>query len=691
MLRFLLLFITFTNACICSEQQPKICLTMIVKNESKIIERCLSSVKDIIDYVSICDTGSTDDTIAIVEAYLKKMEIPGKVHRHAWKNFGHNRTLSVDEAKKMLLEMGASLPNTYLLLLDADMVLKVDPQFSRHCLQDDSYLLCQTYGGLSYYNTRLIRASLPWAVKGVTHEYWACDVPHQRTCLNSLSIDDREDGGSKSDKFERDLKLLIEGLKEEPGNERYMFYCAQTHKCLKQYPDAIRWYKNRIEKGGWKEEVWFSKYMIGECYEEMGFWDHALHWFMEAYQFNPERAEPLKKISSHYRANGQNELACLFAMHGLKIPYPKGQWLFISDPVYEYQFDEDISISAYYTKFKREGFAAINRLLLKKGIPHYVKDQAFKNMLFYVQNLEKANFIPISIELPLLREGSEERYYAMNPTIQKVEDGYLLICRAVNFSQNGGKEYRSRDPADNVIRTRNFLVKMDQNFAVQSQQEIIEDLPRDRVETMVQGLEDCRLFLFKDAYWFLASTYDVSPGNVVQILCQVEKNPNKGALLVKSLQPLKVPVESRCEKNWLPFVKEDELNVIYSYDPLRIFKVDVTTGDCMEVLNQIQGRDFSKFRGSAAPIVFNDGYLILIHEVIFTDQRVYTHRFAYLNKNFEIQKLSKPFTFKHTGIEYCCGMTLDHEEKNCILTVGIEDREACLCIIDVDTIHGLLE
>ena len=38
----------------------KICLTMIVKDEAKIIERCLSSVLDYIDYWIICDTGSTD-------------------------------------------------------------------------------------------------------------------------------------------------------------------------------------------------------------------------------------------------------------------------------------------------------------------------------------------------------------------------------------------------------------------------------------------------------------------------------------------------------------------------------------------------------------------------------------------------------------------------------------------------------
>ena len=43
---------------------------MIVKNESKIIKRCLDSVKPLIDYVFIVDTGSDDDTINVINDWL---------------------------------------------------------------------------------------------------------------------------------------------------------------------------------------------------------------------------------------------------------------------------------------------------------------------------------------------------------------------------------------------------------------------------------------------------------------------------------------------------------------------------------------------------------------------------------------------------------------------------------------------
>ena len=58
---------------------PKICLNMIVKNESTIIIRLLESVTPLIDSYCICDTGSTDNTITLIQEYCESKNIPGKI------------------------------------------------------------------------------------------------------------------------------------------------------------------------------------------------------------------------------------------------------------------------------------------------------------------------------------------------------------------------------------------------------------------------------------------------------------------------------------------------------------------------------------------------------------------------------------------------------------------------------------
>src|SRR5262249_24987812 len=67
-------------------------LCMIVKNESKLILRCLESVRPIVDYVLIEDTGSTDGTQTIIREWLARVGLQGEVYNEPWRDFAHNRS-----------------------------------------------------------------------------------------------------------------------------------------------------------------------------------------------------------------------------------------------------------------------------------------------------------------------------------------------------------------------------------------------------------------------------------------------------------------------------------------------------------------------------------------------------------------------------------------------------------------------
>ena len=59
-------------------KKKKICLNMIVKNESHIIEETLRCMVKYIDYWVISDTGSTDNTIEVITKFFEKEKIPRK-------------------------------------------------------------------------------------------------------------------------------------------------------------------------------------------------------------------------------------------------------------------------------------------------------------------------------------------------------------------------------------------------------------------------------------------------------------------------------------------------------------------------------------------------------------------------------------------------------------------------------------
>lgn len=69
-----------------------ISLCMIVKNEEKILERCLDSVADLVDEIVIADTGSTDATREIARCYTEKVyDFPWTDDFSAARNFVFSR------------------------------------------------------------------------------------------------------------------------------------------------------------------------------------------------------------------------------------------------------------------------------------------------------------------------------------------------------------------------------------------------------------------------------------------------------------------------------------------------------------------------------------------------------------------------------------------------------------------------
>lgn len=674
--------------------QVKICLNLIVKNDEAVIERCLNSAKNVVDCISICDVGSTDTTIDKINNFIRKSGIPGQIYKQQWQNLSYNKTLSIQTAQRTLQELGFSLAHAYLLCLDPDMVLKSRPNFNKDALIEDAYSLLEKSSALGRYSfdSYLLNASHKWINNDSLFGSWSSQQSSAGTKLSTLTIENSNDANSTA--TQRNISILEQILKNGPYDSNIALRIAHLYRCQQKYDNALDYYKTYLEQADDKEGIWFTKYLIGKCLEEQGQWDQASPWYLDALQYNPNRREPLLKIATHHRVKGHNDLAYHFAKRGSQTAPDPQQVMYDISPFEDHQFDEEISITAFYTNFREDGFKAASDLLIKNNVPDYVKNQTYKNILFYVKNLKSVRCLPIRLELPLIREGFEERYHPMNPSIHQTNQGYKVICRAVNYTQKGAipSNFNTIDP-NGIFRTKNFLVHYDRDFKLLSQQEIIEDLPRHRIYNFVQGLEDCRIFELNGHSWFTCTTSDTNPTGQRQIsLCQLSNKKDGKQLPVTKLVPLKGPDLNRCEKNWMPFVQDGVFHAIYSCDPFIVFKPDINTGDCEIALEYKPNLDFSGFRGSAAPIKFNDGYLMIVHETVQMpdESRNYLHRFVYLDQNFIIQQVSKPFIFFHLGIEFCCSITLNHAETELVMAIGIEDGEAYLFCVNLETVQSLL-
>ena len=102
---------------------PTISLCMIVKNEERILRRCLDSVKDLVDEIVIVDTGSTDSTKKIATEYTDK------IYDFEW----------VDDFSKARNYSFSKCSMDYIYVADADEYLNEENRFQFKVLKENLY------------------------------------------------------------------------------------------------------------------------------------------------------------------------------------------------------------------------------------------------------------------------------------------------------------------------------------------------------------------------------------------------------------------------------------------------------------------------------------------------------------------------------------------------------------------------
>ena len=341
----------------------KIGLCMIVKNESHIIRESLTATLPLIDTFCIVDTGSTDNTIEVIKTFYEEHHIQGEVHEREWKNFGHNRS----EALKLCDDK-----MDYILVIDADDLIAWNGDGKQQLLQILQYSpngvnLKIRQGSLSYTRMQIFKTNDGWKYNGVLHEYPGNGKPNNINVngpdgmfMTSRRLGDRS---KCNDKMKRDIAVLLKGLEDEPDNERYMFYLAQSYRDDGQIDEAVKWYTKRYEIGRWYEEKYMSAYNIAKL-------THSKEWAWKAHECNPKRIECLVSYLSHCRMTNQFSRELLsIALYASMIPKPTDQHLFLENDVYDWRVWDELSIIAFYCGSKDLAKTASEKLISDNKAP----------------------------------------------------------------------------------------------------------------------------------------------------------------------------------------------------------------------------------------------------------------------------------------------------------------------------------
>ena len=367
-------------------------LSMIVKDEAHVILKCLESVRPLVDYVLVVDTGSTDGTQQIVRDYLSHEKLAGIVVEEPWQNFAYNRTFALQALRKT--------PKVdYVLIIDADDQLELDDGFDpitfkaeiNNALYDVEIL----YGNITYFRPHLFRNNLPFLFKGVVHEYLKTP-PGNLSRAQATGFRIKIGGGGarsrNTRKFEDDAALLERTLATENDPfliSRYTFYLAQSYRDCGKHQKALENYLERAELGYWTEEIYISLFEAGNMMREVGRpFDEVIATYLRASALGPTRAEALHAASRYCRDHSRFADGYEYARRGIDLEQPVGA-LFAQPWVYDYGLLDEYSVNAYWAGAYFESLDASLRLLASDKLPESMRPRIVANARFAVEKLRR--------------------------------------------------------------------------------------------------------------------------------------------------------------------------------------------------------------------------------------------------------------------------------------------------------------
>ena len=364
----------------------RIGLCMIVKNEAPVIRRCLDSVRPLIDYVLIEDTGSTDGTQDIIRAWLAEASVPGEVVEEPWRDFAHNRSLALARLREH--------PDIdYALIIDADDTLQVPRDFRKPDLDADCYVIEIEDRGVRYQRTQIVRNDQPWRYRGVLHEFLECGETHTTGHL-PVVMRRNYDGARRRDSetYRKDAAILERALQTETDAflvARYTFYLAQSYRDSGEREKAIETYLFRATLGYWQQEVFVALLNAARLKDELGHdRDEVLALYLRASDAVPTRAEGLHGAARLCRIAGRNKEGYDIAKRGLGLK-PPADGLFVEPWIYDFGLPDEFAVNAYWAGAYRESLDACLRILELPILGPELRKRILDNAKFAAEKLPR--------------------------------------------------------------------------------------------------------------------------------------------------------------------------------------------------------------------------------------------------------------------------------------------------------------
>lgn len=233
---------------------------------------------------------------------------------------------------------------------------------------------------------------------------------------------------------------------------------------------------------------------------------------------------------------------------------------------------------------------------------------------------------------------------------------------------------------DITLTTTNYICELNQDLDITHYTKVnTSELDQKPLWEFV-GLEDSRLIKWDNKMYLTGVRRDTTTNGQGRMeLSELEFTETE----VNEVSRFRIPApgkdDSYCEKNWMPILDQPYHYVKWT-NPTEVVKVDPVEKTCTTV-HLGEWKEMPKdLRGGSQVMPYKEGYLTLNHETDLYKSEAgrkdatYRHRFTYWDKEWNIVKFSKVFSFMNAKIEFACGMA--EHDGDYLITFGFQDNAA---------------
>lgn len=281
-------------------------LCMIVKNEEDVLERCLNSVKGLMDEIIIVDTGSTDKTKEIARKFTDK------IYDFEWiDDFSAARNYAFQQATK-----------EYIFWMDADDVMVEQEKFKRLKEELSSkvdavsmlyHIAFDEYNNptFSYRRNRLVKREKNFVWKGAVHEYLEVSGQILESDIALIHREENKEGKKPSD---RNLRIYEKRLANgDTFTPRDVFYFANELRDHRQFEKAIELYEKFLQmEQGWKEDKIRACIYMASCYRALGNMEKEIDYLLKSIDYDVPRPEVSCRMGDLYLERGLYDKAIMW-------------------------------------------------------------------------------------------------------------------------------------------------------------------------------------------------------------------------------------------------------------------------------------------------------------------------------------------------------------------------------------------